>query len=303
MVDDTGKAVGVLSMELLADVTSGDDGVIELLAQLKIREREAADASCVERNGFCPSWIADNLDRYKKPLMQHIELTLIAVAIGFAIAFSLALLAHRRRWLIPPITQITGILYTLPSVAVFFLLLPLTGRGKLTALIALVSYTLLIIFRNVITGLEGVPAEARDAGRGMGLTQRQLLWRVELPLALPEIMAGLRIAVTTTVGLTALVFLAGAGGLGEAIFHDIQFRSNVVVAGGLCVLLAVVLDLLVLLLQKALTPWTRAAAHERDLRRPGRVRRRDQLHLHRAREPARRRRSAAATTCRCCGST
>ena len=142
----------------------------------------------------------------------------------------------------------------------FFLLLPLTGRGKLTALIALVSYTLLIIFRNVITGLEGVPAEARDAGRGMGLTQRQLLWKVELPLALPEIMAGLRIAVTTTVGLTALVFLAGAGGLGEAIFHDIQFRSNVVVAGGLCVLLAVVLDLLVLLVQKALTPWTRAAA-------------------------------------------
>ena len=108
---------------------------------------------------------------------QHIELTLIAVAIGFAIAFSLALLAHRRRWLIPPITQITGILYTLPSVAVFFLLLPLTGRGKLTALIALVSYSLLIIFRNVITGLDGVPAEARDAGRGMGLTQRQLLWR------------------------------------------------------------------------------------------------------------------------------
>ena len=112
----------------------------------------------------------------------------------------------------------------------------------------------------MITGLEGVPAEARDAGRGMGLTQRQLLWKVELPLALPEIMAGLRIAVTTTVGLTALVFLAGAGGLGEAIFRDLQFRSNVVVAGGLCVLLAVVLDLLVLLVQKALTPWTRAAA-------------------------------------------
>jgi osmoprotectant transport system permease protein len=142
---------------------------------------------------------------------------------------------------------------------VFFLLLPLTGRGRVTALIALVSYTLLIIFRNVITGLDGVPAEARDAGRGMGLTARQLLWRVELPLALPEIMAGLRIAVTTTVGLTALVFLAGAGGLGAAIFANIQFRSNVVVAGGLCVLLAVILDLLVLALQKALTPWTRAA--------------------------------------------
>jgi osmoprotectant transport system permease protein len=227
-----------------------------ILAQLEIRER-GGELSCVERNGFCPDWIADNWQRYEQPLLQHVELTLIAVVIGFAIAFGLALLAHRHRWLIPPITQITGIMYTIPSVALFFLLLPLTGRGKLTALIALVSYTLLIIFRNVITGLEGVPAEARDAGRGMGLTRRQLLWRVELPLALPEIMAGLRIAVTTTVGLTALVFLAGAGGLGEAIFADTQFRSNVVVAGGLCVLLAIVLDLVVLGLQKALTPWTR----------------------------------------------
>jgi osmoprotectant transport system permease protein len=230
-----------------------------LLAQLKIRGDDSGP-SCVEDNGFCPSWIADNLDRYKQPLIEHIELTLIAVVIGFAIAFSLALVAHRRRWLIPPITQITGILYTLPSVAVFFLLLPLTGRGNLTAIVALVAYSLLIIFRNVTTGLDNVPAETRDAGRGMGLTERQLLWRVELPLALPEIMAGLRIAVTTTVGLAALAFLAGAGGLGDAIFEQIQFRSNVVVAGGLCVLLAVVLDLLVLGVQKALTPWTRAAA-------------------------------------------
>ena len=232
---------------------------LALLAQLKIQDRSSATSSCVESNGFCPQWIADNWERYKTPLIQHIELTLIAVAIGFVIAFALAIVAHRRRWLIPPVTQITGILYTLPSVALFFLLLPLTGRGKTTAVIALVAYTLLIIFRNVITGLEGVPAEARDAGRGMGLTSRQLLWRVELPLALPAIMAGLRIAVTTTVGLTALVFLAGAGGLGEEIFNDMQFRSNVVVAGGLCVLLAVLCDLLVLGVQKLLTPWTRTA--------------------------------------------
>jgi osmoprotectant transport system permease protein len=232
--------------------------VTALLAQLKIGDRTAS--SCVENNGFCPGWIADNWERYKTPLLEHIELTLISVAIGFVIAFALALVAHRRRWLIPPVTQFTGVLYTIPSVAMFFLLLPLTGRGKTTAVIALVAYSLLIIFRNVITGLEGVPADARDAGRGMGLTPRQLLWRVELPLAVPEILAGLRIAVTTTVGLTALVFLAGAGGLGEAIFADLQFRSNVVVAGGLCVLLAVVLDLLVLGIQKALTPWLRAAA-------------------------------------------
>jgi osmoprotectant transport system permease protein len=233
--------------------------VIGLLAQTGLQLHQRSNApSCVERNGFCPRWIADNYQRYETPLLQHVELTLISVALGFAIAFSLALAAHRHHWLVAPITQITGILYTLPSVALFFLLLPLTGRGDTTAIIALVSYTLLIIFRNVITGLDGVPAEARDAGRGMGLTANQLLWNVELPLALPEIFAGLRIAVTTTVGLVSLVFLAGAGGLGGAIFDDLQFRSNVVVAGGLCVLLAVVLDLLVLAVQKTLTPWTRA---------------------------------------------
>jgi osmoprotectant transport system permease protein len=228
-----------------------------VVAQVQIRHRTGK--GCVAENGFCPQWIADNWQRYKQPLYDHIELTLVSVAIGFVIAFALAILAHRRRWLAPPITQITGILYTLPSVAVFFLLLPITGRGKVTAIIALVAYSLLIIFRNVITGLDGVPPEARDAGRGMGLTPNQLLWRVEMPLALPAIMAGLRIAVTTTVGLAALAFLAGAGGLGDAIFADLQFRSNVVVAGGLCVLLAVVLDLLVLALQMVLTPWTRAS--------------------------------------------
>jgi osmoprotectant transport system permease protein len=231
--------------------------VTELFAQLQRRDRSGED--CVSDNGICPDWIADNIDRYVEPFWQHVYLTLVSVVIGFAIAFALALLAHRRSWLAPPITQITGILYTLPSVAVFFLLLPLTGRGNTTAIIALVGYSLLILFRNFMAGFDNVPAESKDAGRGMGLTDRQLLWRVELPLALPEIMAGLRIAVTTTVGLTALVFLAGAGGLGEALFADINFRSNVLVAGGLAVLLAVVLDLLILALQWVLTPWMRAA--------------------------------------------
>jgi osmoprotectant transport system permease protein len=231
-----------------------------ILAQLQLRDRASGQASCVERNGFCPGWIADNFDRYMSPLWQHVYLTLVSVAIGFAIAFVLALLAYRRRWLAGPIVQVTGILYTLPSVALFFLLLPLTGRGDTTAIIALVAYSLLILFRNFMAGFENVPEEARDAGRGMGLTERQLLWQVELPLALPEIMAGLRIAVTSSVGLASLAFLAGAGGLGEALFDDITFRSNVIVAGGLAVLLAVVFDLAVLALQTALTPWTRAAA-------------------------------------------
>jgi osmoprotectant transport system permease protein len=228
-----------------------------VIAQVEIRER---GEDCVSNNAFCPDWIADNFDRYVDPFFQHVFLTVVSVAIGFGISFALAVLAYRRRWLINPVTQVTGVLYTIPSIAAFFLLLPITGRGDDTAIIALVAYVLLIIFRNVLTGLDNVPAETKDAGRGMGLTDRQLLWRVEVPLALPEIMAGLRIAVTTTVGLATLAFFAGAGGLGEQIFADITFRSNVAVAGGLAVLLAALLDALILLVQRAVTPWTRAVA-------------------------------------------
>jgi osmoprotectant transport system permease protein len=231
--------------------------MLALIAQVQIHERSSG-GSCVADNGFCPSWIVDNFDRYTDPLLKHVYLTVVSLGIGFAISFGLALLAHRRRWLVGPITQITGVLYTLPSLAVFFLLLPITGRGNTTAIIALVAYSLLIIFRNIITGLDNVPAETKDAGRGMGLTDNQLLWRVELPLALPEILAGLRIAATTTVGLATLAFFAGAGGLGEQIFADINFKSNVVTAGGLAVLLAVAFDAAILLIQRAVTPWTRA---------------------------------------------
>ena len=228
-----------------------------ILAQVEIRDR-SGDESCVADNGFCPEWIWDNFDRYVDPFWDHVYLTVVAVAIGFTISFTLALIAYRRRWLIGPIVNVTAILYTVPSVAAFFLLLPITGRGTTTALIALVAYTLLIIFRNVLAGLDNVPEEAKDAGRGMGLTSRQLLWRVELPLAVPEIVAGLRVAATTTVGLATLAFFAGAGGLGGEIFADITFKSNVVTAGGLCVLLAFALDVLLLLAKRAATPWTRA---------------------------------------------
>jgi osmoprotectant transport system permease protein len=228
------------------------------LAQITIQKRTGQ--GCVQSDGFCPSWIADNFNRYVDPFWEHVYLTLVSVGIGFVIAFTLALMAHRRRWLTGPITGITGVLYTIPSIAAFLLLLPLTGRGNTTALIALVSYTLLIIFRNITTGLRNVPPEMVDAGRGMGLTQRQILWKVELPLALPEILAGLRIAVTTTVGLATLAFFAGAGGLGKEIYADINFKSNVVVAGGLAVLLAAVCDIVILTVQRLATPWRRARA-------------------------------------------
>jgi osmoprotectant transport system permease protein len=224
------------------------------------RNRSGESDSCVESNGFCPNWIVHHLDRYVSPFWQHLFLVSVSVAIGFAIAFALALAAHRRRWLVSPITQVTGILYTIPSLAFFFLLLPITGRGNTTALIALTAYTLLILFRNIVDGLDGVPEESRDAGLGMGFTQRQLLWRVELPLALPAIMAGLRIAATTTVGLAALATYAGAGGLGDQMSSQKEFISNIAVGGALCVLMAVGLDAILLIAQRLLTPWSRARA-------------------------------------------
>lgn len=230
-----------------------------VLAQLKIEE-PGGSGSCVADNGFCPEWIADNLGRYVTPLLEHVFLTIVPVAIGFVIAMGLAILAHRRRWLTGPIVTITGIFFAIPSVAAFFLLQPITGLGYTTAMVALVSYTLLIIFRNITNGLRNVPAETRDAAVGQGLTDRQLLTRVELPMAVPEIMAGLRIATSTTVGLAALAVFAGAGGLGSEILTDQRFKSNVVVAGGLAVLLAAALDLALLGVQRLLTPWQRARA-------------------------------------------
>ena len=228
------------------------------LAQVEIRERTGQ--GCVQENGFCPDWIRDNFDRYVDPFWEHVYLTFISVGIGFAIAFALAVIAHRQRWLTGPITAVTGALYTVPSIAAFLLLLPLTGRGNTTAIIALVSYTLLILFRNITTGLRNVPVETVDSARGMGLSARQILYRVELPLAVPEILAGLRIAITTTVGLATLAFFAGAGGLGAVIYSDVQFKSNVVTAGGLAVLLAAAADVVILIVQRLLTPWRRAAA-------------------------------------------
>jgi osmoprotectant transport system permease protein len=218
--------------------------------------RERSDTGCVQENGFfCFDWAVDNFDRYVDPAVQHVLLVGLSVGFGFAIAFALALLSYRRRWLVPPILGVTGVLYTVPSIAFFFLLLPITGRGTDTAIIALTAYTLQIIYRNIVAGLANVPPGARDTGRGMGMTDRQLLWNVELPLALPEIIAGLRIATVSTVALATLAVFAGAGGLGDPIYADLTFKTNVLVAGGLALLLAVGFDLMLVLTQRFLAPW------------------------------------------------
>ena len=218
----------------------------------------AGETGCPGNNGLCLDWVVHHLDRYQTPFFEHVYLTVVPVALGFAIALTLGLIAHRQRWLITPLTGLTSAIYTVPSISAFLLLLPVTGRGNDTALVALTAYTLVIIFRNVITGLAGVPQDSVDAARGMGLTSRQLLFRVEVPLALPEILAGLRIAAATTVGLAAFASLAGAGGLGRNIDADITFQGNVLACGVLLTLLAAALGLLVLTFQRLVTPWRRA---------------------------------------------
>jgi osmoprotectant transport system permease protein len=219
-------------------------------------------SECIRENRqFCLDWFVDNFDRVFAPrLVEHIELTAIAVGIGFAISFAAALIAYSRGWFETPFAIFAAFLYTIPSLAFFQLMVPITGLSMTSAEIALVSYTLLILFRNTLTGLREVPEDARVAARAMGLTPRQVLRRVELPLALPAIVAGIRIATVTTISLATVAAFIGVGGLGQPIFNAIQsgFKTEFVAAGLMAVVLALVADGLLVLLQRILTPWARA---------------------------------------------
>ena len=206
-------------------------------------------------------YVWDNSDRIAQQFVEHINLTGVAMLIGFAIAFPLALFAYRHRWFYGPITGITGTLYTIPSLALFAFLINYTGLTFTTAEIGLVGYTLLILIRNIVAGLDGVPDDARDAAVGMGYSPRQLLWRVELPLALPVIIAGVRIATVTTIGLVTVTALIGLGGLGYFILVGLRaFGSNntaAILGAVLSIGLAVAADALFVGLQRLLTPWSR----------------------------------------------
>ena len=206
-------------------------------------------------------WVAGHLDEFAQRLAEHVELTAIAVAVGFVIAFGLSLVILRSPRTEGPITWVTGTLYTIPSLALFALLIPYTGLSILTAEIGLVSYTLLILIRNIVRGIRGVPAEVREAAIGMGYTPGELLWRIELPLAAAVIIAGVRLATISTIGLVTVTALIGQGGFGFLILIGIQrFFSTELIAGAvLSVALAIVADALLVLLQRRLTPWMQAA--------------------------------------------
>jgi osmoprotectant transport system permease protein len=205
------------------------------------------------------SWIFDHLGEIGRQLLQHVELTVIAVVIGFAISFPVGIWGHRRRVVLAPVTAVAGFLYTIPSLALFALLIPITGLSYVTVEIALVGYTLLILIRNVVAGLAGVPEDVKDAARGMGLSARQVLWQVEVPLALPAIVAGIRVATVSTIGLVTVGGWIGRGGLGEFIFEGLAtfFNTELLLGAVLTVALALAADLLVLRSQRILAPWYR----------------------------------------------
>ncbi|WP_375501342.1 ABC transporter permease [uncultured Jatrophihabitans sp.] len=220
-------------------------------------------SKCVKENRtFCTDWLKTNWSPVLKPaLIQHIELTLIALVIGFVIAFSLAVLAHRNRWLAAPVTFLGSLLYTIPSLAAFEILIPITGINRYTVEIPLVSYTLLILFTNTLAGLSGVSPEVLDAARGAGLTKAQMLRKVELPLALPTVIAGVRVAAVTLVSLVTVVAFVLPEGLGKPIFDALNkgnFNTESISAGVLCILLALVVDALLAGSQRVATPWASA---------------------------------------------
>jgi osmoprotectant transport system permease protein len=209
-------------------------------------------------------WILSNLtgqDGILMLLWQHLILSLVPVAVALAISLPLGILAHRQRWLYPPLTAITGILYTIPSLAFFVMLIPIMGIGRPPVLVALTAYSLLVLIRNVVTGLDSVPEDTKDAARGMGLTDRQILTGVELPLALPVIVAGVRIATVTVIGIASIADYIGAGGLGDLIFDGIgnQFPTPIIVGGVLVALIAISADVGLYRVEGRLRPWARRA--------------------------------------------
>lgn len=206
------------------------------------------------------AWVGRHLDDIRAQTLEHVILTAIALGAGMAISLPLAILAARKPRALPPITWFAGLLYTIPSIALFALLVPVTGLTMLTAEIGLTSYTLLILIRNIHAGLASVPAPVREAALAMGYTRSRMLWRVEMPLALPVIVAGLRIATVTTIGLVTVTSLIAYGGLGRFIYDGLQrfFNTPLIVGSALSIALALAADVLLLGAQRALTPWARA---------------------------------------------
>ena len=210
-------------------------------------------------------WIASHLDDVTEKTWQHVQLLIVPMVLGFAIAFALAILATRRPGTIGPVTAMTGLLYTIPSLAAFAILIPITGLSLMTAIIPLTTYTLLILYVNTVAGLRSVPPEVNEAADAMGYTARTRLLRVQVPLAIPMIMAGVRVAAVTTIGLVTVAAIIGGnrfGGLGQFITEGLQtdFDTKIYLGAIGSVFLAFAVDTFLVAVQRWLTPWSRAQA-------------------------------------------
>jgi osmoprotectant transport system permease protein len=210
-------------------------------------------------------WIIEHLDDVVEKLEQHLQLLFIPLVAGFAISLVLAILALRRPGTVGPVTVVTGLLYTIPSLAAFAVLRPIFGLSLWTAVIPLATYTLLILYRNIVAGFRSVPPEIHEAALGMGYTPRARLLRVELPLATPLIMAGVRLASVTLIGLVTVASVIGAdkfGGFGQFITEGLQtnFTTKIYLGAVLSVVLAFVVDGLLVWLERRMTPWVRIKA-------------------------------------------
>ena len=224
--------------------------------------RTLAD-SCLLRNAWvCPEYVQTRRSELLVALGDHITITVVSVLIGALIAFPLGVLAYQRRRAGAAVLGVATAVYTVPSLALFSLLLPFSGLSRSTVVLGLVLYSLTILVRNLLAGLVGVPDEVADAARGMGFSPMRMLLRVQLPLALPAVFAGIRVATVSTVALTTVGTIVGNGGLGDLIFAGLRsnFKAEVLTASVLCVVLAIALDLLLLGVQRLLTPWQRGAA-------------------------------------------
>jgi osmoprotectant transport system permease protein len=219
--------------------------------------------SCLAANAWvCPEYVRTRADDILAATGQHVILTAVSVALGLLVALPLAVLSRRDRRAESVVLAITTGIYTIPSLAMFSLLLPFTGPAPSTVVIGLVLYSLTILVRNIVAGLDGVPDDVREAALGMGFGPARLLLRVELPLALPAVMAGLRVATVSTVALLTVGAVVGYGGLGQLIYEGLPslFKAQVLTASVLCVVLAVLADLALLGVQRAVTPWQRGGA-------------------------------------------
>jgi osmoprotectant transport system permease protein len=238
---------------------------VTLLVQAaQVRLSGADEPSCYSRlvnDWVCGAYLTDRRQEIVDALVEHIAITVVAVVLGLVIAFPLALFARRVPRLESTVLAITTGIYTVPSLALFPLLVPFTGLTARTVVIGLALYALTILVRSLLEGLRAVPAEVRESAIGLGYSRGALLMKVELPLALPVLMAGLRVATVSTVALTTVGSLVAYGGLGNLIKDGVltNFRAELFTASVLCVLLAVVLDVLLVLAQRLLTPWTRGA--------------------------------------------